>query len=144
MKPDRLAFAHRARLLITECRGLESAASACRIGKSQLARACDPNDPDRTYLPVDVVADLEAYCGSPIVSEWLAGLRTAPLAGADLVMESVDVVTSGGRLVEGVREALADGKLSARERAHLLTLFAKTVAELGQVASLLQSGSEPQ
>lgn len=57
--------------LIEICGGPMLAANKCRIGKTVLQLASDTDHPDR-HLAVDVVADLEAAAGDPVVSRFLA------------------------------------------------------------------------
>jgi hypothetical protein len=72
---NRRAHALAARRLIAACGGLIEAAAACRVGKSQLAdyQAAE----GLGFMPADVMADLEAYCGSPIYSRMLVEARPA-------------------------------------------------------------------
>lgn len=57
--------------LVAACGGPVLAASKCRIGKSVLQIASDGDHPSR-HLPLDVVIELEACCGDPIVTRFLA------------------------------------------------------------------------
>lgn len=57
--------------LIAACGGPVAAAEKCRLGKSVLQIATDADHPTRN-LPVDVVECLEAACGDPIVTRYLA------------------------------------------------------------------------
>lgn len=58
------------RALIEKAGGLEAAATRTRVGKSQLHEYGNPDK--RDFIPIDVVADLEADVGEPIVSRALA------------------------------------------------------------------------
>lgn len=125
---------HHARLarnLIAACGGLEEAAGACRLKKSRLSTCQDPHS--GSFLPVDVLADLEAHCGEPIYSRALFEARPGGEAAEELVAEACQttevaaalqgLVRSLGakRLGEaGRRQALAD--LRALE-AHVRALF---------------------
>jgi hypothetical protein len=60
-----------ARRLIQECGGIEGAATASRVAKSQLARYQDPDDV-ACFMPFDVAADLERACGQPFVTRAMA------------------------------------------------------------------------
>ena len=64
-----------ARMLIKACGGLEEAATACRLEKSQLGNFQDAErvqDPARAqFMPADVIHALETYCGQRIYSRAL-------------------------------------------------------------------------
>jgi hypothetical protein len=63
--------------LIRRCGGLERASRLTRIGKSRLSDCQNTSDLD-TFLPADVVADLESHVGEPIVTLTLAEFATDP------------------------------------------------------------------
>lgn len=102
-----------ARELIDACGGLEEAAAACRVRKSALSGYQNPED--ASTMPADVMDALEEYAGQgPTYSGAIAERRLFPtkVTGClkelafDLAQESMDVVTA-------VRDAMADGRLSA-------------------------------
>ncbi|WP_420478262.1 hypothetical protein [Brevundimonas sp. FT23028] len=104
-----------ARELVDACGGLEEAANACRVRKSALSGYQNPEDP--STMPADVMDALEEYAGQgPTYSGAIAERRMFPVKvtgclkelAFDLAQESMDVVTA-------VREALADGNLSAND-----------------------------
>ena len=104
-----------ARELIDACGGLEEAANACRVRKSALSGYQNPEDP--STMPADVMDALEEYAGQgPTYSGAIAERRMFPakVTGClkelafDLAQESMDVVTA-------VRDAMADGSLSAND-----------------------------
>lgn len=107
--------------LVAAVHGVEPAASYCRIGKSQISDACNPNI--AAFLPVDVLADLEEVAGEPIVTRRLARLAGFALmrlpesgpCGGDLHCEAGAVARESGEVVAGVCQALADGKVTAAE-----------------------------
>jgi hypothetical protein len=59
--------------LINACGGARRASEHTRVRQPQLDRYASLDKPDE-LMPADVVADLEAYCGQPIVSRALAEL----------------------------------------------------------------------
>lgn len=76
------------RRIVKGCGGLEAASLVTRVGHSELARYYDPEE--KLFMPVDVLADLEAIAGAPIVTQTLAqmlGYALVPLAP----QEEVDV-----------------------------------------------------
>lgn len=74
--------------LIKACGGLEAAAEETRAGKSSLANYADSRDHTAAasmFAPIDVIADLEAAVGAPLVTKELArlaGYDLIPLEGA--------------------------------------------------------------
>ena len=79
-----------ARALITACGGPSAAADVCRLAKSRLSEIQDPNAPTDAFMPADVIADLEAYCGRPIYSTALAE-ETPASPAADVVTEACEL-----------------------------------------------------
>lgn len=73
--------------MISACGGPSAASGVCRLAKSRLSEIQDPNTVSDAYLPADVIADLEAYCGRPIYSTALAE-ATPAAAGDDVVEEA--------------------------------------------------------
>lgn len=75
--------------LIDLCGGLVEAANETRAGKSSLANYADSRDVGAAanlWAPIDIIADLEAAAGEPLVTKELArlaGYDLLPLAGAD-------------------------------------------------------------
>ncbi|MDO1560400.1 hypothetical protein Q0812_13275 [Brevundimonas sp. 2R-24] len=94
-----------ARELIDACGGLDEAAAACRVGKSSLSdyqNACLT-----AFMPADVIADLEGYCGQAIYSATLAEARpSAPIAG-DALTETHEVVQAAAALLPLCTDLLA-------------------------------------
>jgi hypothetical protein len=80
--PDKQALKRETRALIKAAGGLEAAATLCRPGKTQLGNYQSFNADD--YMPIDVVADLEAVthgtAGWPILTR-----RLATMAGGAFV-----------------------------------------------------------
>jgi hypothetical protein len=100
-----------AKTLIDACGGLEEAASACRLNKSRLSDFQNPNS--GSFMPADVIVDLEAYCGEPLYSREIFESRPSePVAGNALV-ETHEVVTAASALLPLVMEMVA-GKPGAR------------------------------
>ena len=112
-----------ARTLIKACGGLMEAARACRVGKSQLGTAQDPSQ-DYT-LPADVIVDLEAYCGRRIYSARLFETGPHDPAQGDLMGTAIALNSRAADLIEHVRLALADGRLSSREKTELTDTLIK-------------------
>jgi hypothetical protein len=130
-----------ARALIEAVGGLEAAAEFCRLGKSQLSDCCNPNL--ATFLPIDVVADLEALVPAPIVTRALARA-----AGGDFVAAPAAPAASGwhealaavaretGHVTETLLAALADGAVCADEASDIRRLIAEARAQLAALDAL--------
>lgn len=138
---NRRVHALAARRLIAACGGLVEAAAACRVGKSQLAdyQAADGVG----FMPADVMADLEAYCGTPTYSRMLVEARPAGPETQDLAREACDAAEAAGRLQRGARLASDDGDLTERERRELVEIYAEALDQLRQVGALLSQGVTP-
>jgi len=110
--------------------GIEAAAAATGRSKATLGRyySADPEHADR-FMPVDVVARLEAVARFPYVTSALADLRGITLAydGARLAPKggnvNADVVALSQRFAQLMAEynqAIADGTISVNETKRLL------------------------
>lgn len=111
--------------------GIEAAASLSGKSKATLGRyySIDPEHEDR-FMPIDVVAALEAAARFPHVTAALADLRGITLSyDGDRRNESKggvnsDVVTLSQRfamLMAEYNASIADGKISVNEAKRLLT-----------------------
>lgn len=134
---NRRFHARLARELIAACGGLEEAAQVCRIGKSQLSDAQNPNGV--AYLPADTIYDLEQHCGSAIYSRALHDARPETPVQRDLMTEAAEATEAAARLQGAVRVALADGRLTPNETDRLCTLHSEAEAELREVGLLLNT-----
>lgn len=114
MTPMRHALS--ARLLIKACGGLEEAAAipTCRLKKSRLQECQDHNS--GAFLPIDVVAELEAYCGQPIYSRELVDCRPAAADGASLLKEACKTVEVTTSLLAKVSAAQEDQVITPSEQ----------------------------
>lgn len=137
---NRRTHATLARMLIAACGGLEEAAGVCRIGRSQLSDCQSPHGAG--FLPADVIADLEAHCGEPVVSRALARavIAEAPEAGEALVDAACEAAEAVAALQREVRRALSDGALTPGERTALTREFHAAMRGLGDVGAALERG----
>lgn len=100
-----------ARRLIDACGGLDEATAACRVGKSTLSTYQNPAE--TAFMPADVMADLESYCGEPIYSRALFEARPGdPMAG-DALVETHEAVQAATDLLP-LALAMRAGKPGAR------------------------------
>lgn len=112
---DAMRHAHLARLLIAACGGLAPSAAACRLERSRLSEFQDAHT--AAFMPADVIADLEMYCGEPLYSRAIAENRPSATQAADVLTEACEVTESAGALLRTARLAAGDGRLTAQEKA---------------------------
>lgn len=102
------------------------AATVTRVAQQHLSRyVSTASDNAEMFAPVDIVADLEAECGQPIVTRKLAefsGHELVPLPeilrdGNGLDQVSGAAVKETGEFLAALGTALADGKLGEKEMA---------------------------
>jgi hypothetical protein len=125
---------HHARLareLIDACGGLEESSAACRVNKSSLSdyqNACVT-----AFMPADVMADLEAYCGEPIYSRAIADLRPSEPIVSDALTETHEAVQAAAALLP-LAMAMASG--DPRAKTAFDDAVAKLVSEVADVQAL--------
>jgi hypothetical protein len=139
------------RRLIEACGGLDGAAESCRVGRSCLS---DNQNEERheSYLAADCIAQLEAACGRPIVTEHLASrhrgvLVTLPDAPADLttwMQTEAAVMKAHAERAVVMADSLADGKLTLAEASDCLRAADAALRELALLRELLRLHIERQ
>lgn len=115
------------RQLTKLCGGLEAAALDTRVGKSSLGNYGNVNMPDE-FAPADVIADLEAAVGEPVVTRALAkaaGYQLVLAANAqcaareiaahELIVMATEIDVKLAGIQQQALAAAADGKISDRE-----------------------------
>lgn len=127
-----------ARLLIAACHGLDEAAAACRVSKSKLSDYQNPHS--ALFMPADVMADLERYCGRAVYSGALFD-RVAALTdvAADLEAVTCDFAEAGSELQRLTRRAMADRRLTPNEFDQLAKAEAQATEALERVRSARQA-----
>ena len=108
------------RLIIHDLGGIDAAAAASRVGRSQFSDYTQPGS-DR-FIPVDVLLDVEALADAPHVTAALArtlGYELTPVMPRDrgqlgeaLARLSLEV----GELFATASRAFSDGRLTDEER----------------------------
>ncbi|MGK2872395.1 MAG: hypothetical protein ACSLFL_09085 [Alphaproteobacteria bacterium] len=86
---DYIVLKQATKRLIKACGGLEAASMVTRVGHSELARYYDPSE--KLFMPIDVVADLEAISGNAYVCQSLAhmlGFSLVPLQPPEMLEPS--------------------------------------------------------
>ena len=110
--------------------GIESAAEICGKSKATLGRyySADPDHADR-FMPIDVVAQLEASSRFPHVTAALADLRGITLSydgekrnatSSGVNQDVVALAQRFGMLMAEYNQAIGDGKISINEAKRLL------------------------
>ena len=132
---NRRQHARLARLLIEACDGLVSSAEVCRVGKSQLGEYQHPGGDD--YMPADVMADLEAFCGQPIYSRALFESRPEVRAAQNLIDEACGAAEAAMILQSTVRQAAHDGKLTSNELEAIAKVHRAAEEEIRDVGHLI-------
>lgn len=124
-----------ARLLIERCGGLAEAAGACRVSKSVLSshQTCGSG----CFMPADVMADLEGYCGEPVYSRALFEARPTAADCRDLLKEGCEAAESVVDLQREIRLAAADGVITPRERSRLAEVHARAEEQLRDVGAVI-------
>ncbi len=102
-----------ARRLVEACGGIDEASDNCRLKRSRLSDAQNPNV--EAYLPADVIDRLEQYCGEPVYSRTLADSRPAAIAAGELLAEACGATELSAELQAQIRR-LARGPQTRRER----------------------------
>lgn len=153
MKPERLALKRAFGETIKGVGGLEAAAEFCRVGKSVLGDAQNPNCPDR-WPPLDVIADLEPLArdrdGWPHVTRALCremGGSFVPhpagvAAGGDLMLRAGELVKEASDVVTSLARALADKKFDTRERREVRAEINQLVELAVGMAALVDASGE--
>jgi hypothetical protein len=118
-----------ARQLIDACGGLSEAAENCDREKSSLSLY----QTGHAFMPADVIADLEEYCGQNIYSVALAAARPTVTAEHDPLTESFELATAVADLlpiaraltmgVSGSSDAFDDAIARVMKEAHDLECF---------------------
>ncbi|MDR3514061.1 MAG: hypothetical protein P4L73_20690 [Caulobacteraceae bacterium] len=136
--------AHLARLLVAACGGVDEVVrnQACRLKASRLYDCMDPTTPGS--MPVDVVADLEAYCGDPLYSRALVAARPHAPEPGPLIEEACESCEAAASLQRLVRTSLKDGHLSFNETQAIEVLVHALEQRCGHVrAAAFAEGRRP-
>lgn len=112
--------------LLARAGGLEASASFCRVGKSTLARYASTSPADaECFAPIDVVRDLEALVGEPIVTATLCSMADGvfvalppePATRGDLLQLMAAQAKEQSDVTSAICAALADGTVTPAEAA---------------------------
>ena len=141
---DYAAIRERTGALVEAAGGCVAAAHDTRVGAPWLSRYGNPHE--SAFAPVDVIADLEARSGEPVVTRKLAELAgyvlvpVATAGGARDLMRHLSVISKeGGDAVSGLAAALADGKVDDAEAERVGRELGEAIAALAHCRSALQA-----
>lgn len=151
---DYLSLKAATRDLVALIGGPKRAAAITRGVESRISEAGAPQCEDR-FAAIDQIADLEAECGSPVVTRALAEMAGFSLTAVDEVPKPktaslhqmfVSIVRECGDVEEKLAEALADGSVSAFEANGLIKKIDQAVERLqtlkGELRAQLRGGVE--
>lgn len=126
-----------ARNLIRACGGLEEAARATRLGKSQLSNAQNPNL--ESVLPIDVIVDLESYCGDPLYSRAAVEACRIVSGSGDVVGEAIDVNAQVASLSSHVHHAVIDGIITPNEENEIQSIIENIQQSLARIQTDIEN-----
>lgn len=136
--------------LVDACGGDVPAANIAQKSKSQIQRYTDESDPD-CHMPLTVVLALEAACGDPFVSRFLA-MQTqnvlVDVSGGTSGTPTQHMAVIGrdtGKLYQEFGESLADGTITTKDAAKLKAAAMKDIAALAALIGDLNKvqGGQP-
>jgi hypothetical protein len=141
----RRALKTAAHVLVGEVGGLDAAAAATRVGRSNLSDYGRPGQPH--FMPIDVVLDLEIALHRPVVTQQLALAQgydlvriVADPAGGLVPAQLAAMGRETAALFATAAVALADGRLCPAERAALSGHAAELRRVLCDLAGALAAG----
>lgn len=127
-----------ARDLIRACGGARKAAALCRLERSRLYEFED--ETGDAYMPADIIADLEEYCGDPIYSRGLVENRPSAVEPGRLVDETSSLTEISASLQAYARSAVADDVVTRVEKRQLLALLAKIKDQIRSAEAAIERG----
>jgi hypothetical protein len=139
---NRRKHAMLARMLIAACGTLAEASRATERNISVPQLSDYQSATGESYMPADVIADLELYCGEPIYSRALFETRPECAEARDLVNEACEAAEGVALLQREVRLAAVDGKITPAERTRLQRRHAEAMQELAEVGDVLERAAQ--
>jgi len=122
--------------------GVSSAEHVTRVKAPALSKFGSPSDPQ--FMPADVILDLEADIGSPVLTAALAGMQGYQLVSTagrihkagthELGLPCVAaILTNASAMANELNEGLADGKIDAIEAAQISAIAEEAIRHLRHV-----------
>lgn len=136
---DYLIIKAATRDLVEACAGPVKAATYTRVGHADLSRYGSVHeDHVERFMPADVMADLEAQCGSPILSDALAKLADhllvrlpdVGLSGTALGRVTAATMKETSDVFVAIGGALGDGQVSEADAAGIVREIDEALAKL--------------
>ena len=143
LTPAQAALKTATKLLISRVGGLEAASEVCRVGVSTLSYYQDMHRP-AAWMPIDVVAQLEAIAQSRPVTEALArahGCRVVDEVSAStpqIATSMAQFARASGETVGSLVAALADGRIEEAERDDVLSRVGEARRHLDAITSAVR------
>ncbi|MCL8385495.1 phage regulatory CII family protein [Xanthobacter aminoxidans] len=139
---DYLTLKGATRRLVEACGGVESASAVTRTGFQTLSKYGLPKE--IVFVPVDVVADLEADAGDPLVTRALAALAghvLVPLPHGDpgkgrWYRHISEIAKDVGSVVQRLGEALEDDGEVSKAEMRALALRERVQHAIAELATL--------
>lgn len=146
---DYAALKAATRQLLTAAGGGNEGAKVTRVGQQVLSSYGSLGiEHAERFAPIDVIADLEAECGEPLVTAKLAELGGHLLVrlprgdGFDAVArQTMRSAQEYAELIAGVMAAKADGRITADEAPRILTDIRELMIELAGLAEAVQAAA---
>ena len=132
--------------LVTACGGTQAAADFVEalglrksLSQTQVQRYGSIRDQDADcYMPVDIVAALEAHCGQPIISRYLALqqgqvlVAGRPGEGEAITSHIATLSEKFGQVMKVTGAALADGRVDPSETAPVIAALQEELNALSK------------
>lgn len=142
------ALKTRFRQLVDEMGGAEQAAARTRVGATALYNYGNLNTPDH-FPPIDVILDLEADCGVPVVTRDMAAqagyrlaenraVETAFVDAGKLAAALSCVGRESSEVFALAARHMSDGKISPAEAIDMIRAADEGLAALAAFMALLQ------
>lgn len=113
---DARHHAHLARQLLRECGGADEVARLKITRLQSASRLHQFKDPRAgCFMPADVIADLEDYCGEPIYSRALLEARPHQVEAECIRTEAQESTEACADLQRTIRQAEADTRITEAE-----------------------------
>ncbi len=126
--------------------GISRCVGLTRASQSKLSEALSPAVEDR-FMAIDQIMDLEADCGQPVVSRFLAGLAgydLTPFVASGqprtLYQEFSKLILDGADVQARFATAMAEGQVEAKRIPEILVAIDRQLEDLHELkASLMQA-----
>ena len=137
--------------LIDDAQGVQRAAERCRVRATSLSNYSNPEEPT-SYMPIDVVLQLESSTGAKHVTEYLVAahggvfvdLGQLDFNDPNFFKSAAEVMNQAGALCQTIAEGLKDNDFDDSERAAALLEINTLMRSCGGLRVLLNQGQTEQ